>query len=319
MRKLKIGIIGTGRFACRAHYPALAKIEKAEIVAICENAHLDRMDEMADKFHIPNKYTDYKKMLSKTEVDAVYALMRPTYGLTPIVCDILSAGKHLFIEKPPAISLADMKEMATAARESGCSTMVGFNRRFIPVLREAKRRVSERSISLIVGTFYKRELKNDWHPVSQLLSNGLHALDTIRWLADSEIKEIVAAKSKTFTDYDNSWQALIRFTNGIIGILSTSYSVGARFHTFEIHGRGISAFVDPDVSAVIYTDGNRKLPTVLDTREFAESEEFIEYYGIRAEDQHFVESVLNGENPSPDFEDALETMKLVEAIEKGTI
>ncbi|UCD39048.1 MAG: Gfo/Idh/MocA family oxidoreductase [Fidelibacterota bacterium] len=319
MKKLKIGFIGTGNFARKVHYPSLARIDSADVVAICENTHLDRMDELARQYGIKHTYTDYLEMLATADIDAVYAIMRPTYGIAEVACTVLEAGKHLFIEKPPALSVEEMAAMATAAEASGCFTQVGFNRRFIPVLVEARRRVAERGICAVSATFYKHELKDDWLPGRKLLSNGIHAVDTLRWLAGSEPREVAAAVSSGFTKRDNCWQALIRFENDVIGILLTNYSAGARVHTFEIHGKGISAFVDPDAAAIIYSDGDRKSPEELDSREFAGSDEFIEYYGLRAENQHFVESILSGQKSMPDFSDALRTMELVAQIEKGQI
>lgn len=319
MKKLRIGFIGTGSFAQRAHYTSLAKIESSEVVAICENTHVDRMQELAEKYDIPEQYTDYTQMLDKADIDAVFAIMRPTYGLTQIVCDILQAGKHVFVEKPGAMNLTDMKKMVEAAEKSSCNTLVGFNRRRIPILVEAHRRVAERGISTISATFFKHEMKNDWAEGSKLWSNGIHSVDTLRWMAGSDVKEVVSAVSKAFTDHDNSWHALIRFENGIVGTLLTNYSAGARSNKFTLHGRGISAYVDPDDSAIIYTDGKGKEPVKLSATEFSGSGEFIETYGIRAEDQHFVESILSGEKSMPDFRDALETLRLVETIERGGI
>ncbi len=319
MRKIKIGFIGTGGFARKAHYTSIARVEGAQLVAICGQTRLERVNEVADLYNVKNRYLDYKKMLAEVELDAVFAIMRPTQNLTRIVCDVLAAGKHIFIEKPPAMSVAAMKIMVEAAQKSGCFTMVGFNRRHIPVLKEVKKIVNSHGLSSVVATFYKHELKNDWSEGSKLLSNGIHAVDSLRWLADSEVKEIVSAKSKAFTDHDNAWCALMRFTNGVIGALLTNYSGGARLNTFELHGNEISAFVDLDSSAVIYYGEKGIKPTILDAKEFAGSEEFVEYYGFHSQAQHFVDAIRASEKPMPDFADALKTMELVELIEKGGI
>ena len=317
IKKLKIGFIGTGGFARKVHYPSLARIEQAEIVAICGRTRMERVNEVADQYCIKNRYLDYQKMLEETDIDAVFAIMRPTQGLTQIACDILNAGKHLFIEKPPAINVEEMKIMVEAAQKSGCYTMVGFNRRHIPILIEAKKLVKEQGLCSIVATFYKNEMKNDWTEGSKLLSNGIHAVDSLRWMAESEVKEIVAAKSKAFTDHDNAWYALIRFENDVIGTLLTNYSVGVRANTFELHGKAISAFVDLDKSAVIYIRGKDKTVTTLNAKEFAGSDEFIEYYGFHPQAKHFVDCILTGKKPMPDFADSLKSMDLVERIEKG--
>jgi virulence factor len=319
MGKVKIGFIGTGGFARKAHYPSLAKIEGAEIAAICGKSNIEKRDEIAEEYNIKERYTDYKEMLAKADIDAVYAIRKPIYNLTQISCDVLAAGKHLFIEKPPALSVKEMKILVKAAKKSGCNTMVAFNRRFVPILVEAKNRVAEKEISSISGNFYKYQIKQEIAGYSQLLSNGIHTVDTLRWLADSEVKDISIAAGNPSTKHDNTWMAVMRFKNGIIGTLLTSYSVGARTHAFEIHGNGISAFVDPNVSASIYSAGDANNPTVLDTKEFAGSEDRIEWFGLRQENQHFIDSIIKGQKSMPDFEDSLKTMELVERIEKGGI
>jgi predicted dehydrogenase len=217
------------------------------------------------------------------------------------------------------MSVEDMRVMVNAAEKSKCFTMVGFNRRHIPILVEAHRLVLERGISTISATFFKHEMKNDWVEGSKLWSNGIHSIDTLRWMAGSEIKEVVSAVSKAFTDHDNSWHALIRFENGIVATLLTNYSAGARSNSFILHGKGISAYVDPDGSAVIYADGKGKNPIELSASQYSESDEFIETYGIRAQDQHFVESILRSEKPMPDFQDTMKTLELVEKIEQGIL
>jgi predicted dehydrogenase len=194
--------------------------------------------------------------------------------------------------------------------------MVGFNRRHIPVLVEAKRQVDERGVCAVVATFYKHELKNDWPRASKLLSNGIHAVDALRWLAGSEVTEVVSATSKAFTDHDNAWYAVVRFENEVIGTLLTNYSMGNRANTFELHGKEISAFVNVDESAVIYRDGKTKEPAIIDAKACAGSGEFIEHYGLHAQARHFVETILAGGKPMPDFGDALKTMQLVEKIER---
>lgn len=321
MESVKIGFIGTGNFARKVHYPSLARIAQAEITAICENKHFDRLEEVAAQYGVQAKYTDYHQMLAEAEIDAVYAIMRPTYGLAQIACDVLAAGKHLFVEKPPANSITEMQSMVAAAAASGCFTQVGLNRRYIPVLVEARRRAQKRGVISICATFYKHELRGDWYHNRKLMSNGIHAVDTLRWLANSEPREVVAAASKAFAEHenDNAWQALIRFENGVVGTLMTNYSAGARSHTFEIHAKEYSAYVDPDASTTIFTDGNTREPEVIDSREFAGSDEFIEYYGFRQEDQSFVMSILEGHPASPDFADALKSMELVERIERGRL
>lgn len=92
----------------------------------------------------------------------------------------------------------------------------------------------------------------------------------------------------------------------------TNWVVGARKHTFEMHGRGISAFINPDPggSAGLYQDG-RGDPETLSADAFPERHK---QYGFFQENRHFVDCLRNRQLPQTHFGDAVRTMELVEAV-----
>jgi len=318
MDEVKVGMIGAGTQAMKVHYPSLVKFEDVEIVAVSE-LNAKRRAAAAAHFHIRDTFKDYKEMLSDVELDAVYIIMAP-HLLLDIVLYTLEQKKHIFIEKPPGISSNQTREMAEAAKAARVLTMVGFNRRFIPVMVEAKRQVEERGpIFLAVGSFYKNMTGRPlfWPEVSVdvLTADAIHCVDTLRWMA-GEPKEVKSITARHHSDWTNTFNALIEFQSGSIGILKTHYGAGARIHTFEMHSIGISALIDPDTRALIYRDGQGQ-PDVLDTSNLAGSGEYYKYYGFYAENRYFIDCIKEGRQPMTNFADALLTMELVDWIRTG--
>jgi predicted dehydrogenase len=330
MDKLRVATIGAGAMANRVHYPALAELDQAEIVAVCD---LDekRLHETADRYEVAGRYTNYRLMLEQSAPQAVFVVLPPML-LFPVVMHILSCRLNVFIEKPPGLTHGQTYHMARAAERNNCLTMVGFNRRFIPLLREARRVVEERGpILQAMATFYKNGVgQQPTHggEIDLLTFDVIHAVDTLRWLG-GEVREVVSDIRRAHADYDNSFNALLRFENGALGTLSALWVAGARVHTFEIHAKGISAFVDPNNEAriladqtAVYAGGGRDgLATAhaltLKADEVAGSTDFSKTYGYFAEDQHFIECVTTGRQPDTNFADAVKSVELLERIRRN--
>ena len=157
MAQVKVGFIGAGSLANVMHYPSVSGFEDVTIAAVCD-LNADRLNTTADKYGVSGRYSDYHRMLEDVDLDAVYVIMPPIF-LKPIVLDCFAAGKHVFMEKPPGTSVAEAQEMADAARVSGRLAMVAFNRRFAPVVVEAKKLVDERGpITQCMVEFHKYHL-----------------------------------------------------------------------------------------------------------------------------------------------------------------
>ena len=117
MDKVRIGIIGCGQIANMSHLPRYATYEDVELVAACD-IRTDRLDAAAEKYNIPNKYTDFRKMLERDGLDAVdVCLHNNLHAPATIAC--LRAGKNVYCEKPIAGSYADGKMMLDTAKECG--------------------------------------------------------------------------------------------------------------------------------------------------------------------------------------------------------
>jgi virulence factor len=314
VERVRAGLIGAGSMANRVHYPSLAECEDVDMVALCDLVP-EKLSQAAERFGISRTYSDYREMLEREALDAVWILM-PPHHLFDIVLQCVTRGKHVFIEKPPGVSHEQARMMALACQESGVLGMCGFNRRFIPLLQQCKARVDERGgVIQCAATFYKCQVGGRPYyegAIDVLSCDAVHAVDALRWMG-GEVKHLASEVSRRCNTFDDAFNALVRFESGATGLLLTNWCVGARVHTFEIHGRGISVFANPDDRALIYTDGKLE-PEVITTQQAAGSDEFRRYYGFYDENRHFIDCIKSGREPDTSLGDAAETMRLVSCV-----
>jgi len=302
--QVRVAMIGAGSMASRVHYPSLKEIPEAEKVAVCDLDE-ERARKAAERFGFELVYTDYRRMLDEVKPEAVYVIMAP-HLLFDIVVECLERGVHVFVEKPPGITSNQTRAWARLARRHGCLTMVGFNRRFIPLLVQCRNMVQQKGpIHQCMATF----IKGQGYPEQLfgasgiILADAIHAVDALRWMG-GEVREVHSALNCVGQEFPNSFAALLRFESGGIG------------HTFEMHAAGISAYVDANTSATI-TCADSTEPQVITTRQAAGSEEMYKYYGFFDENRHFLDCILKGVEPQTNFADALKTMELCDAIMRG--
>ena len=115
MKTTVIAVIGCGRIARNAHFPALTKIDEVRIKYACDIIEEKAVAAKADFPKIENVITDYKVALQDPEVDVVYVLT-PNYAHYVVTMDALKAGKHVFCEKPITVNYALSCEMAEEAK-----------------------------------------------------------------------------------------------------------------------------------------------------------------------------------------------------------
>lgn len=319
MEKVNIALIGAGGMANGVHYPSLSECEDVNLVGLCDLVP-SKLQATAERFEIEQTFTDYKQMLEKTSPDAVYVLMPPQH-LFPLVIHCLSQQHHVFIEKPPGVTIHQTKEMARAAEKNACKTMVGFNRRFIPLLQRVKTIVEERGpIIQGMSTFHKNTPGALYYDgvIDVLTCDAIHAVDALRWIGGGEVKAVASDINSFYSERENSFNAIVKFTSGASGYLCTNWAVGARIHIFEMHAREISAYINPDAGgrAVLHTPEGI---TEITPEEAAGSDATHKVYGFYGESRHFVDAILQDRQPDTCFADAVKTMELVSAIYRNRI
>ena len=131
---LRVGLIGSGVMG-GAHAQALSSVAQAQIVAVADPI-LERARDLAGRYKA-QAYADYRDLLD--DIDAVW-ICTPSFLHREQAETSAAAGKHLFVEKPLALSIADGQAIIAAARAAQVTLMVGHVFHFYPVFQEAYRR-----------------------------------------------------------------------------------------------------------------------------------------------------------------------------------
>jgi predicted dehydrogenase len=142
---LKIGVIGAGGML-QYHYAGFVKAG-AEVAAVCDMSE-EAAKAAAGKYGVPSTYTDVAEMLSDSSLDAV-SIIVPNKFHASLAIQCLSAGKHVFCEKPPALNAGEVKEMIAASEAAGKTLMFNFNNRARPESVALKKRIEAGEIGEI--------------------------------------------------------------------------------------------------------------------------------------------------------------------------
>ena len=316
MSRTKVGFIGAGGMANSVHYPSLAdSADLAELVAVCD---LDeaKLAATADKYQIPNRYSDYQAMLGEADLDAVYVVM-PPMPLKGIVLDCLAAGKHVFVEKPLGMNAAEAREMAAAAQARGLLTAVGFNRRFAPVVTAAKQLIDERGpVVSIASEFHKFMLgQRPYYEMSIVTMDVIHIADFMRFFGGEPTK-IAASAFEFEAAWRNGFHTMMTFDSGAVGMLTANRASGVRYERMEVHGKGIAAYIRAPERAEVFMDDKAE-PIIFEGATLAGTDAFHATYGYLQETRHFLQCIHEGRQPDTNFPDAAKTMELCEAIDAG--
>jgi predicted dehydrogenase len=141
--KLRVGIIGAGRWAATAHLPGFFRSPLCDLVTICD---LDRelAEARAREFHIPDVETDWEKVLTRSDIDVVDIVTRGDHQ--DLVFASLEAGKHCLVEKPVCHDYRDVRRAHELARAKGLKTKVGLTFRYAPAVMYMFELIREGSI-----------------------------------------------------------------------------------------------------------------------------------------------------------------------------
>lgn len=333
MSKIRLGVIGAGGIARGMHLPALSEIDECELAWICD-LKLDRARAAADKYGVALFGAGYPELLREHRPDAVFVLVQPDLCYR-VALDCLRAGCHVFIEKPMGITLFQAESLARTAKEMGAQLQVGFNRRFIPLVRQVTERLRAKSpIVQADGWFYKHgDAAFYGGCASAFVCDAIHTIDLVRHTVGAEPTQAMQLAARyDGSPVDNAWNALIGFYNGATGTVRANYATGGRVHGLAIHTPLASAYIDlgfggEACSARIlhHVKGTFSLSAQgageqhieeIDGKQVAGGPEYFRHYGYLAEDAAFVEALRGGQPVPCGADDALSSMRLAARMEE---
>lgn len=204
-KKLKVGIVGAGFITNRNHLPVWMTLKKdTEVVAICDK-NIESAKKIANKFNIPNWYTDLSEMLNKEQVDIIDNCT-PVQLHAPLSIQAMEAGCHVIVEKPMAVNRKEVDGVIEVAKKNNVWLFPIHNTLFNPILKHVREIVSEGRIGEVTGvdiTYLKsRESipqdKNHWiHNLpggifGEILAHPIYLL--LNFLGEMEVVNVYSSK-----------------------------------------------------------------------------------------------------------------------------
>ena len=150
MKKLSVGIVGSGVVAQMRHIPAFLRLKNhVSISAICDlNENL--AIQVAKRFRIPSVYTDLESMLSNEQL-SIIDVCTPPQTHKKVAISAIESGCHVLVEKPMATTLSDCSEMIDASKRKDVKLSVVHNQRFYPPFLKAQELIQEGRIGKLIG------------------------------------------------------------------------------------------------------------------------------------------------------------------------
>lgn len=232
--EINVGLIGAGNLARWAHLPNIKKLPGAQLRAVCSAGGV-RAKSYAVRFGAAYACSNEDELLRDPDIDLVIITSRNQHHGSQALRALL-AGKHVFVEKPMALTESECGRLQDTVDQTGLQLTVGFNRRFAPDYLEQKRKVSTRTGPAVIncrvnspgisGSYWMADPAIG----GAVLGEACHFVDLMYWLLESEPVEVSAyclPIGKGEPVGENNLVASFRFADGSIGNL-TYCTVGSR-------------------------------------------------------------------------------------------
>lgn len=322
MRKVKIGVIGSGRIG-RLHIENLTHLVNAADVIAVADVYVEKSREWIENLGIKNLYSDYRELLANDEVEAV-VIATSTDTHAEISIAAARAGKQIFCEKPIDWDIPRIKEVMAEVEKAGVKFQVGFNRRFDHNFRRLREVVQSGQVGdpHIIHIFSRDPAPPsvEYVKTSGGLFNDMmiHDFDMVRYLSGYDVVEVTAHGAVLIDpaigeagDIDTAVVTL-RLSNGAIAVIDNSrqavYGYDQRAEVFGSKGQALSQNDKPSTVQVSTADlvTTDKIPYFFLTRYTGA---FIDQF------TSFIESVVENK---PLLVDAIDGLRAVEIAQAAT-
>ncbi|MFC5650542.1 Gfo/Idh/MocA family protein [Paenibacillus solisilvae] len=235
----KLAVVGCGDVAQKGHFPSFSNNPRVQVIAVSDIDPV-KAEQTARQNNVSTWSADYKEILSRGDVDAVFVLT-PPHVSAKISIHALQMGKDVFCEKPMAIDMKEAIQVKEAIRLSGRKLQVGFKNIFSPLMEKLKQRIKEgwfgSPLVYRISSFdevYNLEDPEHYHRIigthlahgSPMIHEGAHIADWMRWFTDSSPpRRVMAIGSKSQAEFPktNYTSALVEMSNGDVAQLECAW------------------------------------------------------------------------------------------------
>jgi 2-hydroxy-4-carboxymuconate semialdehyde hemiacetal dehydrogenase len=307
---MKICLVGTGAMG-EIHAKALAKIEGVEVVSIASRS-AESGQAFAEQWKIPFTSTSIEACIDRPGVDAVI-LTTPSDQHHDQTVMALQKGKHVQVEIPMALSLADSQHMQAVAKQAGKVCMVTHTRRFSSPHREIRRRIQEGSFHLhhmVVETYFFRRTNLNMHGqprswVDNLLwHHGCHSVDLAQWVTGDTNWDCWGQKGPDHAELGIPMDLTVAMKSkkGPLFSLAMSFNNKGPFG-------GFYRYIGEEETYKVYRDGM--------TDSEGKDVPLDNVPAFDRQDVEFVSAIREGREPESSAASCLPTMALLDSIDRA--
>ena len=330
---MRVGIAGYGVVG-KTRHRSIESNTSYQITAISESS------EEARKF-IPagiKIYNDYKSLIASADIDVIFISL-PNQFASEAACLSLQRGLHVFCEKPPARTHAELLEVEKQSLKfPELKLMYGFNHRFHLSVEEAKLLIDSNSLGRLInmkGVYGKSQMisfnQTDWRTNREasgggiLLDQGIHMLDLMRYLSGENFTEVFSIIDNAFWNFDveDNAYVLMKSPKGLVSQLHSSATQWRHVFNLEITlERGSLILGGLLTGSKSYGDETLTIITSDPSKDNGMPKESTSKYNEDVswdnEIKYFANSLASNTSiEKGSIKDALETMKLIEVIYKA--
>jgi predicted dehydrogenase len=308
MKPIEVAVIGTGwcggiRAETLAVHPLVKALHLAETNAV-------RLSEISKKTKARTAVADYKELLKKTEIEAVYISATPETTHYPLARDCLAAGKHVFLEKPIAMTLEEADELIELKNKKNLKFSIGYSQRFNPKFAYVRQCIRDgtigRPVSALVSRHITRSLGSKISgrvKLSPAAMESTHDLDFLLWCLEpakpvrvySQVNYGVMREQSGGDIPDTQW-VTVTLDSGLSFVVGGGWSLPLGYPNFsttwiEMVGTEGAVLVDDSHRDVVVNTVKKGMQLPMSTM----PGEFVEhtYAGAMApETVHFLEAVV---------------------------
>lgn len=327
-KPIRVGIIGS-QFISTIHADALRQCADAELFAAA-SPNESRVSAFAQRFDIPHHFTDYRKMLEMDEIDMVVVGV-PNDLHCQVAVDAAAAGKHIVMEKPLCLNLAEADQMIDACRRASVKLMYAEELCFAPKYVRLKQLLD--SGALGKPLLLKQSEKHDGPHASHFwdvsragggvtMDMGCHAIEFFRWMLGRPKIKSVYAHMGTYlhmdkTEGDDHAILILEFENGVTAMAEESWTKpGGMDDRAEIHGSQGVAYANLLQGNSILTYSSVGYDYAVEKAGSTVGWSFTIYeeawnYGFPQEMAHFVDCVKRDRQPEVTGEDGRAVLEAI--------
>jgi predicted dehydrogenase len=330
---MRVGIAGYGVVG-KTRHSSIIKNTPFKVTSISETSFQAQKD-IPENLDI---YNSYQELIDKADIDIIFISLPNKFAAEAVKLS-LKKGLHIFCEKPPAKTLDELIEVEKLSKNyANQKLMYGFNHRFHLSVEEAKRIVDSNSLGKIInlrGVYGKSQIisfnQTDWRTKREesgggiLLDQGIHMLDLIRYLSGKKFSKIFSFIDNAFWNYDveDNAYVLMQSSDGVVAQLHSSATQWRHVFNLEITLQkgslvlgglltGSKSYGDETLRIISSNpEKDQGIPMESSTKyneDVSWDNEILYFYNCL---------IKNLKIKRGSIEDAIETMKLVEAIYKA--